>query len=398
MCLARAQFSSPYYIVVSQSHGTVPLQFCWVCIQGALNHCTSSKMSSITSYFQWTTSRDDDESERALAAGRAVAEEIINASSDGSGRRRKRYTASYEEDVKTKIGKHALVYGNKSAVEKFSRELKHRFPEVTVRNFKRNLKEQMERGKEYDEIRVKSSGPRWRPLLLPVEIDDLTKKLVCSLRSAGSTISTDIVLASAKGIVAHQNVSLLKEHGGHIDLDKSWAKSFLTRLGYVKRKGTRTACKILPDFPEVKASFLNKVAEAVSTFHILPTMVVNCDQTGSKMVPVNPWSLAAEGSKQVAIVGLYDKREITVLLSVSLDGQLLPPQVIYAGKTSHCHSSVVVPPGWNITHSQNHRSTEETMIEFIEKVLSPHMATERQHLQLPGDTFGLCLWDVFAAH
>ena len=137
-------------------------------------------------------------------------------------------------------------------------------------------------------------------------------------------------------------MSLLKEHGRHIDLNKSWAKSFLTRLDYVKRKGTRTARKIPPDFPEMKASFLNKVAEAVSTFHIPPAMVVNCDQTGSKMVPVNPWSLAAEGSKQVAIVSLDDKREITVLLSVSLDGQLLPPQVIYAGKTPRCHPSLVV--------------------------------------------------------
>ena len=89
-------------------------------------------------------------------------------------------------------------------MEKFSRELKHRVPEATVRNFKRHLKEQMKRGKEYDEIRVESSGPRRCPLLLPVEIDDLTKKLVRSLRSDGSPISTDIVLASAKGIVAHK--------------------------------------------------------------------------------------------------------------------------------------------------------------------------------------------------
>ena len=121
-------------------------------------------MSSITSYFQQTTARDDDESEKALAAGRAAAEEIINASSDGSGRRRKRYATRYEEDVKTKIGKHALVYGNKSAVEKFSRELKHRVPEATVRNLKHNLKEQMKRGKDYDEICVKLSGPQVRPL------------------------------------------------------------------------------------------------------------------------------------------------------------------------------------------------------------------------------------------
>ena len=42
--------------------------------------------------------------------------------------------------------------------------------------------------------------------------------------------------------------------------------------------------------------------------------------------------MAGEESKQVLVVGKEDKREITVLLTISASGVLLPPQVIYKGK------------------------------------------------------------------
>ena len=85
------------------------------------------------------------------------------------------------------------------------------------------------------------------------------------LRSSGSPIRSSIVIAVARGIVNHKkNPSLLKEHGGQVELSKSWAKSFLDRLGYVKRKGTKTARKIPEDFPNVKAAFLDKVKTAKS--------------------------------------------------------------------------------------------------------------------------------------
>ena len=38
--------------------------------------------------------------------------------------------------VLTAIGKHALQFGNKSAVEKHSKELGFELPEATLRNFK----------------------------------------------------------------------------------------------------------------------------------------------------------------------------------------------------------------------------------------------------------------------
>ena len=113
------------------------------------------------------------------------------------------------------------------------------------------------------------------------------------------------------------------------------------------------------------------------------------------MVPV---TLEVQGSKQIDVIGLDDKREITALLAVSLSGELLSPEVIYAGTTPRCHPNVTVPNGWHLTHSPSHWSTAETMLEYVDTVLAPYMTKQRERLGLAEDAFGLCIFDVFAAH
>ena len=50
------------------------------------------------------------------------------------------------------------------------------------------------------------------------------------------------MMAAAKGVV-HVHVGarkpeLLTEHGGHIEITRGWAKSLLSRMGCVERKGS----------------------------------------------------------------------------------------------------------------------------------------------------------------
>ena len=89
-------------------------------------------------------------------------------------------------------------------------------------------------------------------------------------------------------------------------------------------------------------------------------------------MPVGEWTIAGEGSKQVPVMGKEDKREITVLLAISASGVLLPPQVIYQGKTPGCHAKITFPSDWNVTHSDSHWSTESTMLEFLDCVIVPY--------------------------
>jgi len=116
---------------------------------------------------------------------------------------------------------------------------------------------------------------------------------------------------------------------------------------------------------------------------------------GPKIVPVSKWTLANQGANQVPITRLDDKREITALLAVSLAGEVLHPQLIYKGVSNRCHpSGVDFPTGWDIWHSHNHWSTEQTMLRYIEKVVVPYMAKVRSSETQKG----LCIFDVFAAH
>ena len=107
------------------------------------------------------------------------------------------------------------------------------------------------------------------------------------------------------------------------------------------------------DFDQLKTDFLNKIKHFTTAYDIHNEMIVNWDKTGVKFVPQSEWTMATKGSNQVPVFGLEDKREMTVLLTVTPTGKLLPPHLIYAGKTNRCHSKVMFPEKWHITHSES---------------------------------------------
>ena len=269
-------------------------------------------------------------------------------------------------------------------------------PESTVRNFKKAYLTKIREGISVSSI-VITSKSRGRPLLLG-ELDAKVQEYIRKLRLAGGIVTSSIVIASAKGIVYHYNKALLPEHGGNLILSRKWVQSIMTRMGLVKRKATKATRKVPLDFQDVKAAFLHRIKDTVTKHAIPVSMIVNFDQTGSKFVPCSEWTMAQEGSKQVEVTGLNDKREMTALLAVSLASELLPPQLIYAGTTNKCHPTVTFPDDWNVTHSKNHWSNETTMLEFIDTVLVPFMVKQREKLQLPPDQAGLAIFDVFAVH
>jgi hypothetical protein len=202
-------------------------------------------------------------------------------------------------------------------------------------------------------------------------------------------VNRAIVIAAAKGIV---DPALLCEHGGTIQLGKK------SRMNFVKRKATKAARKVPTDFPEIKLAFLKRIVDCVQEHNIPPELIINWDQTGAKYVLTSAWTLAEEGSRQVDVIGKEDKREMTLLLSCTMTGFLLPPHLIYCGKTNKCHPNITFPPGWDIHHSENHWSTEATMLHFIDYVLVPYVQSTKQELGLDKDHFSLALFDVFAAH
>ena len=157
----------------------------------------------------------------------------------------------------------------------------------------------------------------------------------------------------------------------------------MTRMNYVKQKATKAAHKVPVNFSEIKLACLKRIVDCVKDHNIPPELIINCDQTGAKYVPTSEWT--EEGSNQVNVIGKEDKREMTVLLSCTMYGFLLPPHLIYCGKANKCHPDIIFPPGWDIHHSETHWSTEDTMLHFIDFVHVPYVQSTRERLDLEKD-------------
>ena len=102
------------------------------------------------------------------------------------------------------------------------------------------------------------------------------------------------------------------------------------------------------------------------------------------------------GSKSVLIKGLTDKRNITLTFTITLSGDILPFQILYAGKTKACHPrDITFPPGFCVSQNPSHWSNEEETLKLIQQVINPYVIKKRAELKLPVNQKALVIWDVF---
>lgn len=287
---------------------------------------------------------------------------LSSVSPASESRKRKKY-GNYSGELRAKIARYAIDHGNTAAARHFSSTLDAKINESTVRGMKsayekmRKINEKMKIATTITSI---PKSPRGRPLKLG-DMDTEVCDYIKNLRVAGGIVNSRIVIAAAKGIITARDKTQLFEYGGPIFLDKPWAKSILKRLGMVKRKGTKEVKSLPGDFEQIKKEFLDRIQTAVKTHNIPDSLIINWDQTGSNYVPVDNWTMDFEGSKQVAVSHIDDKRQMTVLLGITKSGSLVPPQLIYQGKSDSCHPVYPFQNDWDITHTESHWSTSDSM-------------------------------------
>ena len=77
----------------------------------------------------------------------------------------------------------------------------------------------------------------------------------------------------------------------------NWAKSFLYRMNFVKRRGSSTEKMIVANFEAVKEKLVLHVNAVVEMEDIPPNLVFNWDQTRISVVPGSSWTMNATGSQ-----------------------------------------------------------------------------------------------------
>ena len=131
---------------------------------------------------------------------------------------------------------------------------------------------------------------------------------------------------------------------------------------------------------------------AVLKYNIPDELILNIDQTPSKFVPTDV-TMAETGSKHVSRKGGNDKSGITVTLSDTITGKILPFQLIYTGKTARSLPSVEFPNGFCLSYNPKHWSNEDETINLLESVVDPYFCQVSEELGLQNDQKALIPWD-----
>lgn len=136
---------------------------------------------------------------------------------------------------------------------------------------------------------------------------------------------------------------------------------------------------------------------------IPPELVINDDQAGINLVPVGKRTWAKLGAKTVRLLGVDDKRQLTLVVGSAASGKALPFQVIFQGKTP-----LSLPPeecckpltdtGAKITHTGNHWANLETSKAYVQEIVVPYCNKVKASLGLPAEQKAIQLLDMWKVH
>ena len=148
-------------------------------------------------------------------------------------------------------------------------------------------------------------------------------------------------------------------------------------------------------YEELKFSWKRKIANAIFEQKTQKEIILNFDQTALGFTAPNRSTFTGKGVHSVPSANVDDKRQITATFCVNIVGDFLPVQLIYGGVTDKCHPKVKFPESFRITHSQNHWSNEDIVMEYLKKIIFPYIKSKRQALKLPENAKALLIFHVF---
>ena len=183
-------------------------------------------------------------------------------------------------------------------------------------------------------------------------------------------------------------------------------------LGWSKRKGTQAGQKLPVDAEDQMEACAFRLAVVIGDHDIPESCVINNDQTGQTYAQPGLSTYDEVGTNQVTIVGKEDKRSFTIMVGVSMSGDVLPFQVMYAGQTLGSCPDVSDPKSpfkaandeakhlrfrFEPTKSSKHWSNIMTMQKYVQHVLVAYFNEQRTRLGHPDQ---VCLWiiDCWSVH
>ena len=106
------------------------------------------------------------------------------------------------------------------------------------------------------------------------------------------------------------------------------------------------------------------------------------------------WTMEKGGNERIEIAGIDNKRQLTAVFVGTLAADFFPVQLLYKGKTTKCLPTTVrFPCDWSLSYSANHWSNEQTMNEYLKRVILPYVVKKKEEIHLQEDHQALVIFD-----
>ena len=148
------------------------------------------------------------------------------------------------------VAKYAAEHGMTKVIRRFSGDFGKTLKESTIRGWKKAYLQELHKRKKsgssmvVSELKEKKNG---HPLMLGEDLDRKVRAYIQDTHRFDNAITTRVVMAGALGIVKEKDKNLLAENGGHIVINKSWARYLMQHMNFVKERHAaklRLLCQI----------------------------------------------------------------------------------------------------------------------------------------------------------
>ncbi len=274
---------------------------------------------------------------------------------------------------KQKVADYARMHGVRPAAAHFGMHRK---------NIQRWLRERIEEVKGKKRKNRKGQG---RKISYPREVDENILGWFLEKRDLQLAVSTEMLKQHARAVVSQVNPAFKASDG--------WAQKFMRRHNLVLRARTSMAQKLPGDLEYKVVAFRDEVQSIRSRTDIDYRLLGNMDETPVYFDIVPGKTLEVRGKKTVKVRTTgSEKRHITVVLACTACGDMMPPMIIFKGKTKRSIKGLEAPEGVIVAYQKKAWMDGDLMLKWIDGVWNKSCQFNQ-----PGAE-SLLVMDSFSAH
>lgn len=233
--------------------------------------------------------------------------------------------------------------------------------------------------------------------LLLSSVMDTIKRILEEMRTAQITLDLVAIRGIMVGCITHLALEIFEhksKNGTRFRCSETFVRRFLKHdMRWSLQRCTRAAHKIPKNVDQVLWKMFLRVAKTLCNESIPEPFCINSDQTQAQFSAGAVLTYDMIGAKQVAGQGLDKKRAFTLMVSISMSGEVLPFQAIFTGQDPKRSLPSHDTPLHDTAHELGFRlevsktktywSTQQTMQNYVTFVLAPYFDRHKEMLCCP---------------